>query len=312
MPKISVVIPLYNKEKHIKETLSSVLKQDFEDFEVIVVNDGSTDNSLNVAKSVNDERIQWYTIENQGVSYARNYGIEKSSGDLIAFLDADDYWYPSHLMDIIELVHRFPDCGMYAKSYETVLYGDKKFKAKFLGIDDSYLGILTDFFHSSLISQIAWTSALAIPKKVLDIHGHFDITLRTGEDTDLWTRIVLREKVAFSSKVSAQKKMYNPNNHLSQSPFTTDKVRFLKKFIEEEKSNESFKKYMDQNRYSVAIERKLVDDYDNFNAIISQINYQNLNNKQRILLRTPTGLLKLMRSIQQTLLKRGIYLSAFR
>ncbi|MCB0445703.1 MAG: glycosyltransferase family 2 protein, partial [Gelidibacter sp.] len=118
MPFFSVIIPLYNKEKHIKTTLDSVLAQTFNDFEVIIVNDGSTDKSLKIAETFDDKRIHIHTTENKGVSYARNYGVSKSNSNLIAFLDADDYWFPHHLKDLKHLIKKFPNCGLYCKAYD--------------------------------------------------------------------------------------------------------------------------------------------------------------------------------------------------
>ena len=92
MASISVIIPLFNKEHFIKKTLLSVLSQTFSDFEVLLINDGSTDGSVDVVSSFIDERITLHTTKNKGVSHARNYGVSKSSSDLIAFLDADDIW----------------------------------------------------------------------------------------------------------------------------------------------------------------------------------------------------------------------------
>ena len=89
-PYFSVIIPLYNKEKYITDTLNSALNQSFQDFEVIIVDDGSTDESLEVVSRFQDPRIKIYKQENQGASVARNYGISQSQSDLIALLDADD------------------------------------------------------------------------------------------------------------------------------------------------------------------------------------------------------------------------------
>ena len=104
MSKFSIIIPLYNKEKDIKKTLKSVLNQSFEDFEIIIINDGSTDNSEEIVKSIIDKRIFLYTKNNEGVSIARNYGVEKATSGFIAFLDADDYWHPNHLENLHTLL----------------------------------------------------------------------------------------------------------------------------------------------------------------------------------------------------------------
>src|SRR5690606_5467803 len=125
MPLFSIVIPLYNKEKHIAETLASVLGQSFADFEVIVVNDGSTDGSLSAVNAFNDPRLFVHTKENGGVSDARNYGIAKAKGDFIALLDADDTWEPTFLQEMKCLMEKYPDCDLYASAFKKL----KKHKA---------------------------------------------------------------------------------------------------------------------------------------------------------------------------------------
>src|SRR6056300_1045134 len=92
MPYFSVVIPLYNKEKFIEDTLKSVLNQTFNDFEVIIVNDGSSDNSLSIVEQFKSEKIRLFTNKNRGLSYTRNFGIKKAKSQYIGFLDADDLW----------------------------------------------------------------------------------------------------------------------------------------------------------------------------------------------------------------------------
>src|SRR5262245_2597869 len=104
MPFFSVIIPLYNKENYIRNTLKCVLEQSFTDFEIIIVNDGSTDNGLKVVKEFTDSRIVIEEQTNKGVSAARNLGIEKAAGTMIALLDADDYWFPNHL-EVLHALH---------------------------------------------------------------------------------------------------------------------------------------------------------------------------------------------------------------
>ena len=94
---ISVVIPLYNKEKQVAHTLQSVLRQTFQDFEIVIVDDGSTDHSVEEVEKVRDTRIRLVHQQNAGVSAARNRGISEAKYDLIAFLDADDEWKPEYL-----------------------------------------------------------------------------------------------------------------------------------------------------------------------------------------------------------------------
>ncbi|HNU59901.1 MAG TPA: glycosyltransferase family A protein [Aquaticitalea sp.] len=314
MPFFSIVIPLYNKEKHIKATLVSVMAQDFPDFEVIVVNDGSTDGSLAEAASVMDERIKLFSIENHGVSYARNYGIGKSSASLVAFLDADDAWKPNHLGDLKQLFEAFPDCGLYATAYENVL-GNKVFASRYKGIPSNkqWSGIVDDFFESSSINCIAWTSAVMIPKTVFETIGFFDetITFGAGEDIDLWMRIALKFPIAFCNRASA---IYNleADNRISNTNTNLRTFINLNAYDEAAKTNKSLKTYLDLNRFSIAIQYKLAGNKLKPKEYIDKIDKGNLNSKQRFLLKMPTPILKIFLRIKKRLLKNGIALSAFR
>ena len=107
-PFFSIVIPLYNKKDYILKTLRSVLEQSFTDFEVIIVNDGSTDSSLNLVNKIKDFRLKVYNKNNEGVSVARNYGIQKSTSEWIAFLDSDDEWEPQYLQNIYDSIRKIP------------------------------------------------------------------------------------------------------------------------------------------------------------------------------------------------------------
>lgn len=118
--KFPVVIPLYNKEPHVKRALDSVMSQIVQDFEIIVVNDRSIDKSTDVVKSFSDVRIRLINQENAGVSVARNRSIDEAKFELIAFLEADDEWMPDYLETIIlRLREQYPCAGLYATSLKT-------------------------------------------------------------------------------------------------------------------------------------------------------------------------------------------------
>lgn len=308
----SVIIPVYNKEDHIKATLNSVLSQSFKDFEAIIVNDGSTDKSMDIVSSFKDKRIQIINKKNEGVSTARNLGIKNAKGDFIALLDADDIWYPNHLEDLKNLAESFPGCGLYCTAYETSYYDKKIVKARYSGIHDPFVGIVPNYFESSLIDSIAWTSAVAIPKKMLEKHGDFNIQLKSGQDTELWIRIALKEKVAFTSRVSAKRVISKLGNHLSLSEKRIDRLKILELFKDAENTNKSFKKYFDLNRFSIAMERKMNGDDESFEKIIKKIDCANLNTKQKAILKLPTSILKKAKQIQVLLIKNKVYLSPFR
>lgn len=310
----SIIIPLYNKEKHIKDTLDSVWAQSFTDFEVIVVNDGSTDKSLEVIQSINDERLQLFSIKNQGVSHARNYGISKANSDLIVFLDADDLWLEHHLQDLKELYEEFPNCGLYCKAYDKQ-DGNIIIHSKFKNIPSDLLwkGIVDDYFESSLINSIAWTSATMVPKSVLKKIGTFDtkITLGAGEDTDLWIRIALQYPVAFSNKISAIHQLHS-DNRISNSNTNIRQFINLDSYNAQAETNSSLKQYLDLNRFAIAIQYKLTGNSEKADLYTNKLDSKSLNKKQRFLLALPTFLLKLFFKLKQFLKKQGIQLSSFR
>lgn len=312
MLHISVVIPLYNKAGTINETLLSVLRQSYLYFEIILVNDGSTDNSLSIVETFTDDRIKIFTKKNQGVSSARNFGIKKSNYELIAFLDADDIWLPNHLEEISKLYNSFSNSGIYAMNYEKSFFNSSTTNTIFNGILNSHYGLIENYFRASTIDCICWTSSLAIPKNILLEFNGFDETLKTMEDIDLWTRIALKYKVAFSCKITAIKKINDLSNHLSYKQEHESIIAFTSRFETIENENKSLNKYMDLNRFSSAIERKIASDYGTFKVLKSKINLNNLNYKQRLILALPRWILNRLKHFKFFLIKRSIYISPFR
>ncbi|WP_298548262.1 glycosyltransferase family A protein [uncultured Aquimarina sp.] len=315
MPFFSIIVPLYNKENSIANTLESVFNQTYIDYEVVIVNDGSTDHSEEIVNRYTDERIHYFSTKNNGVSKARNLGIEKAKGKLIAFLDADDYWYPNHLEIVFRLYQKFPDAGLFATSYEKRFNAKSTFLANFKNIDanSNTLMIINDFFESSTIDAIAWTSACAVPKKTLDNIGLFDtsITHGAGEDTDLWIRIALKYKIALATYVTATYNL-DANNRISKTDTLKRNFQDLNKFEKEEKTNPSLKNYLDQNRYSISLQYKAAGDSKTARKYREEIDYKNLNIKQKILLTTPKFLYSFFKIIRRKLiLSAGIKLSAF-
>ena len=312
MPLISIVIPLYNKERFIKETLDSVFNQSFTAYEIIIVNDGSTDSSVFIVNAIEDQRITVLSNQNKGVSHARNFGISKANSDLIALLDGDDLWEPNHLENLYNLYEKFPDCGLYATAYNKKYFNGEKIKASYNGLAKEYFGIIEDYFSASIKDSIAWTSAVLIPMKTFRKVGVFDEEMRSGQDTDLWIRIALKDSIAFSSIASSNKIILAPKYHLSYSTNRIDRLKLFEKFKAVELPTTSFKKYMDLNRFSVAIERKIAKDYINYRRLRNGIDPLNLNFKQRIILNMPSILIGLLKRLQNTLLRCNIYLSPFK
>ncbi|MDV4343030.1 glycosyltransferase family 2 protein [Methanoculleus sp. YWC-01] len=200
MPAVSVVIPLYNKGPYIARALNSVLTQTFQDFEVIVVDDGSTDDGAEIVREFTDPRIKLIQQENQGVSAARNRGIEASLADLIAFLDADDEWLPRFLETTSRLKDRFPSAGAYATAVNTSYKGIIK-RSRYRSVPSpNWEGLITDYFRSAVFGDsILLSSSVAIPRDILLEMSGFIIGEKWGEDLDLWGRIALKYSIGFST-----------------------------------------------------------------------------------------------------------------
>lgn len=205
MPTISVVIPLYNKAAHIERAVSSVLAQTFQDFEIIVVDDGSTDNGADIVKVINDPRIILLKQKNAGVSVARNRGIEVAKSDLIAFLDADDEWRVEFLYTILRLRKKYPNAGLYATDYVIQINKNSFRKTKINSVPSApWEGILPNYFKAATLGEPpVCSSAVCIPKSVFEVVGGFPVGEPLGEDLDMWGRIALQYPVAFSRYIGA-------------------------------------------------------------------------------------------------------------
>ncbi len=197
---ISVVIPLYNKEQSITSTLQTVLKQTYQDFEIVIVNDGSTDYSVEEVAKVTDPRIRLIHQRNAGVSAARNRGIEEAKGEYIAFLDADDEWKPDYLKTQYELTQKYPECSIFACNYE---FKDTQGKVTptiirkltFKGED----GILSNYFEVASCSHPPlWTSAVMIKKNAIQSIGGFPVGIKSGEDLLTWARLACKYHTAYT------------------------------------------------------------------------------------------------------------------
>ncbi len=195
----SVIIPLYNKEDTIERALRSVFNQTVQDFEILVVNDGSTDNGVRIVEAIGDPRIRLIHQENQGVSAARNRGIAEAKHELIAFLDADDEWLPEFLETIRRMVIRYPDCGLYATRYFLRPPMDEQQPAIVRGLPDAFEGVLANYFQIAARSNPpVWSSATCARKSALTQIGGFPVGVISGEDLLTWARIAARFLVAYS------------------------------------------------------------------------------------------------------------------
>ena len=189
---ISVVIPLYNKEKEIACTLRSVLAQTSQPLEIIVVDDGSTDGSAARVEEIGSPLIRLIQQENRGVSAARNRAMQEACGEYAALLDGDDTWEPGYLAEIERLIAAYPGCGAYATSFN---------------VDDGHHltpgdtpqteGVV-DFFTEALSHYVLIPSSTTLRRKPALSLGGFPEGMRMGEDQYLWTKLARTSPVCFS------------------------------------------------------------------------------------------------------------------
>lgn len=180
---ISVVIPLYNKEPIIEKSLFSVLSQDYDDFEVIVVNDGSTDKSAEIVKGISDPRIRLIEQTNGGPSKARNTGVQNAKGEWIVFLDADDEFLPAALSKFHSLIQKYPNVGMFGCSYVT---NDGKNVLEPYKIKNGYY---TNCYKVFVLSMYNYRTGCTIIRRDIALSNPFDENLWRYEDLECYFRM---------------------------------------------------------------------------------------------------------------------------
>lgn len=197
--RISVVIPLYNKRDTVARALESVFAQTVQPFEIIVVNDGSTDGSEQIVEQINHPLVRLIHQPNAGVSAARNKGIETALGDWIAFLDADDFWDYDFLETIVNLHSKYSEARVIVTSYR-YFYEDKVSNPEI--IFEKSEGIFNNYFRAAYSgSPPICTGALCIEKIALIKIGLFPVGVMIGEDLLTWARLSMHNKIAFTNDV---------------------------------------------------------------------------------------------------------------
>jgi len=186
MTTVSVIIPAYNAAKTILDTIISVQQQSLSDFELIIINDGSTDETLDLISSIEDCRIKIFSYENRGVSTARNRGISQATGDFITFLDADDLWTPDKLELQFKTLQKHPEAGVV---YSWTLVVQENSQRLCPGVSASFEG---NVYQYLLVDNfIASGSNLMLRRQVVELIGRFDPDLKYGEDWEYWLRVAL-------------------------------------------------------------------------------------------------------------------------
>lgn len=196
MPKVTVVIPAYNAMTYLPETLDSVLKQTFIDFEVLIVNDGSTDGIVLWALEIIDSRVKLISQENQGLPGARNTGIVHAQGEYIAFLDADDLWEPTKLEKQVHCLDSKPEVGLV---YTWTLLVDQHGRSTGAVTASHTEG---NVWEKLLLGDVVGSGSSAmIRRSCFETVGLFDTELSSIEDCDMWVRIAAHYPLAVVKEV---------------------------------------------------------------------------------------------------------------
>ncbi len=206
MPKVSVVIPVYNAMTYLSDTLNSVLQQTFSDFEVLIIDDGSTDNiQAWVAQNITDPRVRLIPQANQGLSAARNTGIANAQGEYVAFLDADDLWKPTKLEVQVHYLDNNAAVGLVYNWIAVIDAEGKPTGRVWRG--DIEGDVLEEVLQRNIIDC---PSVLVRRKCFLDV-GVFDRTLRSVEDWDMWIRIATRYHFAVTREALVYYRQHSSN-----------------------------------------------------------------------------------------------------
>jgi len=300
----SIIIPLYNKEKYIAKTIESVLCQKYSNYELLIINDGSTDNSINAVKNFSDSKIRIIQQKNQGVSTARNNGIRAAKYDYITFLDADDWWHPDFLLQMKNLIEKYTDAGIYGSKYYWVKNGKERISQN--GLVDDYTGYI-NYFQAYLHAWYMPLSSIStvIRKSVLIKLNGFKPNLKFGEDFDLWIRIALYYKIAYvncglayynqdveKSNRALGKRIWKPENHYI----------FNLEYLEEtESTNPELRKLLDGLRVRALIRYRLAGKYRSETRIIlNKVDFSRQSKYYQRIYRWPLIVIKLYFSVKKT------------
>ena len=294
---ISVVIPLYNKEKTITRTLESVLSQTMSPLEIIVVDDGSKDNSLDVVQSFvqslnTHSLIRVIHKENGGVSSARNRGIREAKGECVALLDGDDLWESTFLEEQCKLMHDFPNAAMWGVNTAFIKHG-KCWKWE-QGMGDGYRGYVENYFGTSH-NDLFCSSSVVIHKDVFEHVGYFDERISSTEDLDMWFRIILHYPVVFYDKVlvyynqdAENRVAYDTNVHF---PLTKDIKYYFDKYQPIFDQRPDFSRFMNnyvaanllKDGYYFGSKQERIDS----DKVVKALRYQDIHPKYQWIFKTP-------------------------
>jgi glycosyltransferase involved in cell wall biosynthesis len=307
----SVIIPLYNKEKYIENTIQSILNQTFTDYEVLIIDDCSTDRSIEKVQPFLSNSIRLVHHEkNSGLSAARNTGIANATTKYITFLDGDDVWKPTFLETIHQLIYDFPEARIFGTNYEEV-YSNKTFLPH-NGSDTLPIGFrgYIDFFKINVKQGIYNHGSVCIHKEVYQKVGNYNTEIKFSNDIDFNIRANYHFKLAYSNTIQMSYLM-EVENQITRNSIAHKKIPNYDNYENWAKDNPNLKKHLDFFRYVLVKKLKKDGDTSDWKKIVQSIDYSNLNWKQKLLLVCPRTALLFVDQLKAFLIRLGIKTSTY-
>jgi glycosyltransferase involved in cell wall biosynthesis len=227
VPLVSVIIPTYNRAAWVKEAAASVWAQTFRDYELIVVDDGSTDATLEALVSRGGQLTLLRSEQRRGVSVARNRGVAAARGEWLAFLDSDDMWLPDKLARQVDYLRSRPDLAICQTGEIWIRNGVR------VNPPTTHRKVTGDIFLPSLERCLVSPSAVMLHRGLFEALGGFDETLPAAEDYDLWLRIAWREPVGLTPEPLVIKRGGHPDQLSRQRGLDRFRIRALLKLLQE-------------------------------------------------------------------------------
>jgi len=269
--KVSVIIPTYNSEKYIIESIQSVLNQTYTNIEIIVIDDGSTDKTGELISSLKKENIRYIRTENQGNYFARNRGIIESKGEFIAFLDSDDIWLENKLDKQIDLIRNNPDIGFCSTGF--TIFFDQNPEQHYLDYNYYCKHDVTDFtkfINLLLRNNFVATSSLIIRKECIDKIGLFDTKFQNAMDYDFVLRLAGHYKAIYLCEPLISRREHN--NNISKNRINTyraliyiySKLKSNLRSLEQYSfiSESEIQELINESMYNLGLDALLIFDYD--------------------------------------------------
>ena len=227
-PVVSVIIPCYNTAQYLGEAIASVLYQTFSDFELLIIDDGSTDSTPEIASSfLDDRRVRYIHQDNMGLSAARNKGINLSSGKFIALLDADDVWEPEKLKVQLDVFNNMPQYGLVFTDFLT--FDERGIIASEKNSFIQHRLNTVDFETLYSRNNFIYPSTVMVPKSVFEAVGGFDVTLKSAEDYDMWLRIAKMSRLSGISSCLVRIRQHGSNMSLNVPIMLENEIAVIEK-----------------------------------------------------------------------------------